>query len=143
LLIQLSIHNIAIVDHLTVEFSEGLNILTGETGAGKSIIIGAIGAVMGERMNRETIRSGCDKALVEAVFQSDSDELRKKLENIGIDREEDGTLIISREIAVSGKSSCRINGRMVPYQRSVKLEDICWIYMDNMITNHFYIRKYR
>jgi DNA repair protein RecN (Recombination protein N) len=112
LLVQLEIHNIALIDNVTIELDKGLNILTGETGAGKSIIIDSINAILGGRVSKELIRNGKDKASVEAVFQIDSERLGDILESYGVDPEEDGSFIISREFSISGKNICRINGKM-------------------------------
>ena len=76
MLLQLDIHNIALIDKVNIELGNGLNILTGETGAGKSIIIDSINAILGERVSRDLIRTGTDKALVEAVFQIDNENLQ-------------------------------------------------------------------
>lgn len=110
---QLQINNIALIDKVNIELETGLNVLTGETGAGKSIIIDSINAILGERFSKDLIRSGTEKATVEAVFQTENGFLQPVLENMGIDPEEDGTLIISREYSMTGKNSCRINGKMV------------------------------
>ncbi|RCX16811.1 DNA replication and repair protein RecN [Anaerobacterium chartisolvens] len=112
MLTQLHIHNIALINSVTIEPGSGLNILTGETGAGKSIIIDSINAILGGRVSKELIRTGKDKASVEAVFKMPEGRVSDLLESYGIDEEEDGTLIISREFTVSGKNTCRINGRM-------------------------------
>ena len=113
MLLQLDIHNIALIDEVNIELGEGLNILTGETGAGKSIIIDSINAVLGERVSRDIIRTGSEKALVEAAFQIDDDRFRDVFEDMGTEPEEDGTLILSREITQSGRNTCRVNGKMV------------------------------
>jgi DNA repair protein RecN (Recombination protein N) len=113
---ELSITNLAIIDHLRLSFSPGMNVLTGETGAGKSIIVDAVSALLGARVSAETIvRSGSERATVEAVFTltpEQSEELRPLLEEYGLDDGE-GTLILSREISRSGRSVCRVNGRAV------------------------------
>ena len=109
---RLQIQNIAIIDKVEIELGDGLNVLTGETGAGKSIIIDSIKAILGERLSKDLIRTGKDKAIVEAVFVVDNDRLKKFFDEFGIEPEEDGTLIISREFTLSGKNICRINGKM-------------------------------
>jgi len=109
---QLEIQNIALIDRVSIGLGNGLNVMTGETGAGKSIIIDSINAVLGERMSKEIIRTGKDKALVEAVFQVENEKLKDIFESFGIEPEEDDTLIISREFNITGKSLCRINGKM-------------------------------
>ncbi len=113
MLLQLDIHNIALIEEISVELSEGLNILTGETGAGKSIIIDSIGAILGERLSRELIRTGKEKAFVEAIFKCKDDRLNDIFESLGIEAEADGTLVLSREFSVTGKNVCRVNGRIV------------------------------
>ena len=113
MLLQLDIHNIALIEEVSIELHDGLNIITGETGAGKSIIIDSINAVLGERVSRDIIRTGSDKALVEAVFQFDGDLLKNVFEEMGMEPEEDGTLILSREITQTGRNTCRINVKMV------------------------------
>jgi DNA repair protein RecN (Recombination protein N) len=109
---RLEIHNIALIDHIVIDLGKGLNILTGETGAGKSIIIDSINAILGSRLSRDIIRTGKEKAIVEAAFQIDYKKLEDIFENMGLEPESDGTLIISREFSISGKNICRINGRM-------------------------------
>jgi len=113
MLLQLEISNIALIDRVSVEMGEGLNILTGETGAGKSVIIDSINAILGARLSKEMIRTGAEKALVEAVFQVDNERFADLLESMGIEPEEDGALIVSREFTLSGKNTCRVNGKMV------------------------------
>ncbi len=112
MLTQLDIQNIALIDRLNLEIGQGLNVLTGETGAGKSILIDSINAVLGERVSRDLIRTGKDKAIIEAVFQYENAGIDRILEETGIDRDE-GNIILSREISLSGKNTCRINGRLV------------------------------
>ena len=106
---ELHIENIAVIERADIRFEPGLNILTGETGAGKSIVIDAIGAVLGERVSRELVRRGAEKALVTAVFDVDGTEAW--LRENDIDPEEE--LILQRRILSDGKSSCRICGNPV------------------------------
>lgn len=113
MLTQIEIKNIALIDNISIELGEGLNILTGETGAGKSIIIDSITAVLGSRVSKDIIRTGADKASIQAVFHVDYEKLSDVLESIGVDVEEDGTLILSREFNISGKNTCRVNGKLV------------------------------
>lgn len=110
MLINLYIENIAVIEKSNINFKNGLNILTGETGAGKSIVIDAISAILGHRTSKEMIRTGSDKAFVSATFENINDETAKKLSELGYDLDDD-TLIISREINANGKTSCRINSR--------------------------------
>ncbi len=117
MLAQLTIRNFAIVDRLDVAWEPGLNVITGETGAGKSIIIDAVGALLGDKLGPETVRTGADRALVEGVFQvgeGPGEELAAVLEEYGLEVE-DGALIVSREIAAAGgRGGARVNGRQVP-----------------------------
>ena len=110
---SLNIENIAIIEKASVEFSEGLNILTGETGAGKSILIDSINAVTGEKTSRELIRTGEDSAQVTAFFDGISDDVRGRLLENGLPVEEDGSLLLQRRLFRDGKNSCRINGAAV------------------------------
>ena len=103
---ELHIENIAVIERVDIRFTEGLNILTGETGAGKSIVIDAIGAVLGDRTNRELVRRGAEKALVSAVF--DGAEAAEWLAENEIDGEDE--LVLQRRISADGKSSCRVCG---------------------------------
>jgi len=115
MLVELSIQNIAIIDRLRVTFEPTLNALTGETGAGKSIIIDALGAVVGGRTSPDMLRSGEERARIEAVFDvTDRDDpaLRAVLDEAGIEHE-DGTLILSRDLQSNGRSVARINGQTV------------------------------
>ena len=114
MLSRLIISNIALIEHLDVELAGGLNVLTGETGAGKSIIIDSVNLALGDRGSRELISHGKPKARVEAFFDvSAADEaLQKQLEELGIEAE-DGELIIVRELTAAGKSLCRVNGEIV------------------------------
>ena len=110
MLTNLYIENIAVIKKTNIDFTRGLNILTGETGAGKSIVIDSINAVLGKRSSRGLIRSGADAAFVSATFEDVSELVQKKLMSMGFSAE-DGTLILSRELSVSGKNTCRINSR--------------------------------
>ena len=110
MLTNLYIENIAVIEKCNIDFSEGLNVLTGETGAGKSIVIDAINAVLGKRSSRGMIRTGADAAFVSATFSDVSELVLRKLDAMGFEAE-DGTLILSRELSASGKNTCRINSR--------------------------------
>ena len=114
MLLQLEITNIALIEHVSIEFKEGLNVLTGETGAGKSIIIDSINALLGGRVTRELIRTGCESAAVSAVYNFKAEKVNQLLEENGIEPEEDGTIIVSREFSMQGKNICRVNGKVVP-----------------------------
>lgn len=106
---ELHIENIAVIEKADISFDKGFNVLTGETGAGKSIVIDSIGAVLGERVSRELVRRGAEKGLVTAVFDLEGSE--KWLEDNGIEAEDE--LILQRRISADGKSSCRICGMPV------------------------------
>ena len=106
----LHIENIAIIEAADIEFAPGFNALTGETGAGKSIVIDSLSAVLGQRTSRELIRTGAEKAFVSAAFSGMAPELT---ETLGIQPEADGTLLLQREIQTDGKNVCRVNGRPV------------------------------
>jgi DNA repair protein RecN (Recombination protein N) len=114
---RLDIKDIALIDSVSIEFTEGLNIMTGETGAGKTIIINSVNAVMGDRVSREMIRTGKDKAVICAQFSLDSTKIDELLSEFGIESEEDNTLIIIREFTTTGKNSCRVNGIPVTVDR--------------------------
>lgn len=107
----LDIENIAVIEKTSVDFSEGLNVLTGETGAGKSIVVDSINAILGERTSKELVRHGAENAFVSAYFEDISDNAAAKLNEFGFDAEEDNSLLITRKISALGKSSCKINGR--------------------------------
>ncbi|MDO5300012.1 MAG: DNA repair protein RecN [Clostridia bacterium] len=116
MLLQLSIRNLALIDSMTIDFAPGMNVMTGETGAGKSIVVDAVNLVLGERADRELIASGQTKARVEAVFDiADNEKVRDVLESMELMGDED-TASISRELTSAGKNICRINGTIVPLQ---------------------------
>ena len=106
----LHIENIAVIEQANIEFTKGLNVLTGETGAGKSIVIDAINAVLGERTSRELIRTGADEASVYAEFSDIGDEIERILDDAGIEKMSDKTLTLSRRLSNSGRNTCRVNG---------------------------------
>lgn len=115
MLAELSIQNVVIIDRLRLAFAPGLNVLTGETGAGKSIIIDSLGAVLGARMPAEMLREGADRARIEAVFDlagTDDAALAALLADAGIEAE-DGMIILSRELNRAGRSAARVNGQTV------------------------------
>ncbi len=114
MLAELCIQNFAIIDRLCIEFAPGLNILTGETGAGKSIIIDAVSAILGERARQEWLRSGASSLLVEGVFvlpPHSVERLRPLLEREGLEGDRPEVLMLSREIRASGRNIARVNGR--------------------------------
>lgn len=114
MLAEMLIRNFVLIDELHLEFSSGLNVLTGETGAGKSILIDALGLITGERLNDDFLRDRSQKALVETIFQIDNNRsLQQFLQDQGLYEDED-VIVASREIAPNGRSIARINGRTVP-----------------------------
>ncbi len=110
MLIGLKIENIAVIENAEIEFDSGLNVMTGETGAGKSIVIDSINAVLGERTSRELIRSGAENAKVYATFADINAETENLLDEMGIEKMPDKTLVLSRSLNSSGRNVCRING---------------------------------
>lgn len=108
---QLSVRNVAVIDKLDINLHDGVSVLTGETGAGKSIIIDSINMILGDRANKELVRYGTDKAVVQAVFDAPKSVINILEEN-DIDVE-DGTVIITRQVTKEGKSVARINGMVV------------------------------
>ena len=110
MLSNIKISNIAIIKEAVVDFNNGLNVLTGETGAGKSIIIDAINAILGERTSRELIRTGSNFAEVSAYYENIGDNVIAVLNDIGVSAEEDNSLMITRKISSDGKNICKING---------------------------------
>lgn len=110
---SLQIENIATIEKLSVDFSDGLNVLTGETGAGKSVLVDSINAVTGEKTSRDLIRTGEASACVTALFADVSDAVILRLSDSGISVEDDKTLLIQRRLYRDGKNACRINGMTV------------------------------
>ena len=110
MLLNLHVKNLAIIDEVDVEFQDGLNVLSGETGAGKSVIIGSINLALGAKLKGDVVRKGCDHALVQLVF-SINDEIREKLKQYDIAAEEE--LIITRKIASNGRSTCKVDSQIV------------------------------
>lgn len=106
----LCIENIAVIEKADIEFSKGFNVLTGETGAGKSIVVDSINAILGERTSKELVRAGSENAFVTAYFEDINSEVKQKLDEFDLPCEDDGTLMLSRKISAQGKSTCRING---------------------------------
>lgn len=111
MLTSLQIENIAVIEKAEITFDKGLNVLTGETGAGKSIIIDSINAVLGERTTRELVRTGAPVAKVSALFFGLSHAAEQVLKSLDLEPEEDGSLLIQRSISSDGRSACRINGQ--------------------------------
>ena len=116
----LHIENIAVIERSDIEFSSGFNVLTGETGAGKSIVIDSINAVLGERTSKDLIRAGCDEASVSAVFGNLSKTTLEKLAEYDVSPDEDGNILIMRKLSLSGKGIIKINGK--PFTASILKE---------------------
>ena len=112
---ELNMKNYIIFEDETIQFTPGLNVITGETGSGKSLIIDAIEILCGGRFTKECIKSNADKSTIEGVFQLDKDnkELDRLLDEYGINQEADGTLLVHREVYNHGRSYCRVNGQTV------------------------------
>jgi DNA repair protein RecN (Recombination protein N) len=127
MLLELAIRNFAIIRDLRVTFADGLQAMTGETGAGKSIIIDALGAVLGSRISADLVRTDAESAWVEAVFDLDrmpnQERILGKLDKLGIDHE-DATLILTRDIRGNGRSVARINGRTVPARELASIGEL-------------------
>lgn len=113
MLTDLKIENVAVIKKADISFESGLNILTGETGAGKSIVIDSINAVLGERTKKELVRDGEKGAKVTAFFQNISQNVSDALSELDIEPECDGTLLISRSVTTDGRSTCKVNGQPV------------------------------
>lgn len=110
MLAQLFINNIAVIERASIDLEKGFTVLTGETGAGKSIIIDAIHAVLGERTSKELVRTGTQSASVSALFTGLDEDILRLLDQLSIPREEDGSLLVQRDIRQEGRSSCKLNG---------------------------------
>jgi len=113
-LVELRLENYAVIDNAAVEFASGLNLLTGETGAGKSILIDALALLLGDKASSDVIRSGAERAVVSAVVECDGgaqDSIERVLERNGLDESEDGSLIVRREIAPGGKGRVFVNNQ--------------------------------
>lgn len=114
MLVELRLENYAVIDNAAVEFASGLNLLTGETGAGKSILIDALALLLGDKASSDVIRTGAERAVVSAVFECEGSaegSIEKVLENNGLDESEDGSLIVRREISAGGKGRVFVNNQ--------------------------------
>lgn len=120
---SLHVKNLALMEETEVEFGEGLNILTGETGAGKSLLIGSINLALGGKFEREMLRKGAESALVELIFNCQDRKVSEKLEEMELPVEEDGSIIITRRMQV-GKSVCKINGETVTARQIKELAEV-------------------
>lgn len=112
MLSELYIENLAVIEKATIDFSDKLNVFTGETGAGKSILINGINAILGQRVTKDIVRTGTDKAVISALFTDIGDNVLKVLDELGISAE-DGQLFLTREIRSDGGSVARVNSRAV------------------------------
>ena len=122
MLVSLHVKNLALIDETEVFFGEGLNILSGETGAGKSIIIGSVNLALGAKADKDMIRNGADYALVELIFQIE-DDVKKQILNMELPVEEDNTLIIQRRIQPA-RSVCKVNGETVTAKQVKELAEL-------------------
>ena len=121
MLVELNIKNFALIQELSVEFGAGFNILSGETGAGKSILIDTIDYVLGGKFSKDQIRYGEDKTMVEAVFSIENDEIYEVLDDLSI--EKDDMLIIRRETTLNGKSIIKVNNRSIFLSQLKKIRE--------------------
>lgn len=110
MLSELQIQNIAVIKEAVLTFTNGFNVMTGETGAGKSIVIDAINAVLGCRISRELIRTGCDSAFVSALFYTNNRRIADMLQTLDVPAEDDGSVLIQRRMFADGRNNCKING---------------------------------
>lgn len=113
MLMQLTVRDFALIDKITLDFDERLNVLTGETGAGKSIIIDAVSLLLGARAKSDDVRIGCEKARIEGVFTLEEPAIWAQLEELGLADTGEDLLVLTREISAGGKNICRINNRVV------------------------------
>lgn len=123
MLVSLYVKNLALIDETEVYFGNGLNILTGETGAGKSIIIGSVNLALGAKAEKDMIRTGADYALIELVFQVEKEKQLEKIRKLELPVEEDGTVILQRRI-MPGKSLCKVGGETVSVKQVRALAEI-------------------
>lgn len=127
MILSMRMHNIALIEELTLEFGEGLHVMTGETGAGKSIVVDAVNLVLGGRADRDLIRTGTDKAWVEAVFDAcGSEEVARWAESQSLE-DYDGTVTLYREITRTGRNLCRVCGVVMPVSA---LREVAALLMD-------------
>lgn len=120
---SLHVKNLALMEETEVEFAPGLNILTGETGAGKSLLIGSVNLALGGKFEKDMLRKGAESALVELVFSAESPKVLAKMQEMELEPEEDGCVIISRKMQV-GKSICKINGETVTAKQVKELAEV-------------------
>ena len=123
MLYSLHVKNLALIKEQEIEFTDGLNVLTGETGAGKSVLIGSVNLALGSKADSDLIRTGADYALVELTFFVDNEKTRKKIEEMDLPVEEDGTVILSRKI-MDGRSICKVGGENVTVRQLRELGEL-------------------
>ncbi len=123
MLIALHVKNLALIEEEEIFFADGLNVLTGETGAGKSILLGCVNLALGAKAEKGLIRSGADSALVELLFTVDQDRQREKLRELGIVPEEDGTILVKRKLFPS-RSQCIVGGETVTTRELRELSEL-------------------
>ena len=123
MLLSLHVKNLALIEEEEVTFTNGLNILTGETGAGKSIIIGSINLALGGKADKAIIRTGAEYALIELVFTADNEKQLKKLEELDLPAPEDGTILVKRKI-LPGRSVCSVCGESVTLRQLREIAEL-------------------
>lgn len=123
MLYSLHVKNLALIKEQEIEFTDGLNVLTGETGAGKSVLIGSVNLALGSKADKDLIRTGADYALVELTFFVDNEKTRKKIQEMDLPVEEDGTVILSRKI-MDGRSICKVGGENVTVRQLRELGEL-------------------
>ena len=123
MLLGLHVKNLALMEETEVEFAPGFNVLTGETGAGKSLLIGSVNLALGGKFEKDMLRKGAESALVELVFSAESPKVLAKMQEMELEPEEDGCVIISRKMQV-GKSICKINGETVTAKQVKELAEV-------------------
>ena len=141
MLTNLHVQNFAIIDKIDIDFKKGLTVITGETGAGKSLIIDAIGLLVGAKATPSLVRMGCSKATIEGVFDDLSDSIKEFLKELDIEDEEE--LILRRDIHATGKSTFRVNGITVTLAQVESLcEDLLDIHIQNDTLRLFNPKNY-
>ena len=120
---SLHVKNLALIRETEVEFGDGLNIMTGETGAGKSLLIGSVNLALGGKFEKDMLRRGEESGLVELVFDCEEDRIAEKLKSMDLEPSEDGTVLLSRKLS-AGKSICRINGETVTAKQVKELSEL-------------------
>jgi DNA repair protein RecN (Recombination protein N) len=123
MLYSLHVKNLALIKEQEIEFTDGLNVLTGETGAGKSVLIGSVNLALGSKADKDLIRTGADYALVELTFFVDNEKTKKKIKEMDLPVEEDGTVILSRKI-MDGRSICKVGGENVTVRQLRELGEL-------------------